>query len=165
MKQVVCPICGSKDLVQKTKSESITVPFSEPVEVTENMFLCNVCGESGDFTGENDQLIDAAGLFAVKKSALNILGYLTEHGVTMAYLERAMDLPIRTASRWKEGHISAPAVALLRCLRTYPWLIDVADNDFNADFAKAELVKNALDSFGQLLDQNNIGINTLSCRL
>jgi transcriptional regulator with XRE-family HTH domain len=73
-----------------------------------------------------------------------MLDELARQGLSMAYLERALSLSPRTIARWKNGELSASALALLRLVRCFPWLLKVARADFDNDKAHAELCSEAL---------------------
>lgn len=64
----------------------------------------------------------------MKTSVPRMLELLGAHGMSMAYIERALDLPVGTAVRWKAGECSAAALALLRIITTFPWVVEVAES-------------------------------------
>jgi len=88
------------------------------------------------------------------QSAIAMLEYLSNSGVSNAYLERALRLPARTTARWKGGVISAASLSLLRLVRTFPWLLDVADADFDPMVSAGTVLKAAgsvvLDTISQV---------------
>lgn len=66
----------------------------------------------------------------------------------IAHAERVLGLPARTIARWKTGHASASATALLRFIVTYPWLLEVAEDQFEptkADFHVAKAFYKSVD--------------------
>ncbi len=69
-----------------------------------------------------------------------MLEMLSDSGVTMAYLERALGLPARTAERWKAGESSAAALALLRTITSFPWILEVADGGFERQATDAAIL-------------------------
>jgi hypothetical protein len=101
------------------------------------------CGESGDFADKNDSLIEAAVERLNSRAVEEIVQFLASVGLTMAYIERALELPQRTIMRWKAGEHSAAAVALLRLLRTYPWLLKVAECGFEKKYSQVVVLEQA----------------------
>ena len=137
--KLTCPVCGSSDVETGTEKRTLTVPYGPSVTVSEVVHSCRACGTRADFTDANRGVVRAALAKAEAESALQMLSDLAEQGVTSAYLERALRLPPRTTNRWKDGELSAGALALLRMVRTYPWLLQVADADFSREAAAAGL--------------------------
>lgn len=72
----------------------------------------------------------------------DIQNYLNEQGYSNASMERSLGLPARTLERWKNDRTivpSAAALALMRIVRTYPWILKVADAPFDEEEACAIL--------------------------
>jgi hypothetical protein len=69
----------------------------------------------------------------------NILDDLNRSNISMAMLEPVFDLPARTLTRWKHGDFSSSALALLRIVSTFPWIIHVAEEKFNPKQASLEI--------------------------
>ncbi len=74
----------------------------------------------------------------------------------MAYVERALDLPARTVARWKSGEHSASALALLRVVATYPWMLEVAEHRFDLSVADAKVVMAAGKVFAKFVNSNHV---------
>ncbi|MDI6739292.1 MAG: hypothetical protein QME74_02895, partial [Candidatus Edwardsbacteria bacterium] len=87
-----------------------------------------------------------------KESVVSIIESFPVVGYSLAGIERALELPTRTLSRWKSGDFNASAgsLALLRILKTYPWIIDVADVKYNEFDAKSILIREAINVFNNL---------------
>lgn len=77
---------------------------------------------------------------------------MSKVGITMAMFERVFELPTRTLTRWKGGDFSASALALLRIVATYPWIIEVAEHKFERNYASFVVIKIAAS---ELLEQRN----------
>lgn len=138
-----CPACGS-DLIETTKRKQILpIVYGSPAVFDEVLEKCLVCGESGDFSGANDEMIEKAIGIAKKQSVVNILNELSHNGIRMSYMERALELPTRTIARWKGGDLSAATLALLRIIRTFPWILEVADAHFDQSVANYKLLAEA----------------------
>jgi hypothetical protein len=162
-----CPVCGSSDISETEKTETIKMPYSHPVEIKKHLNKCNNCGEIGSFfdqklSEDNKTIIETA-----KKESINgMIHFLSSASINMAYFERALQLPQRTLIRWKNDGCSAPSLALLRIVRTYPWILKVADENFDDIYSKKELAKqfvglfleakNPLTSFSIEKNQNEI---------
>lgn len=137
---LLCPACGSTQVTTTTESRSLTVPFAKKTTFTTIVHTCKNCRESGDFTGDNETKIAEAEQIASREAIENILTALKHKNRTLAYIERALRLPQRTINRWKNGECSSAVAALLRVIGTYPWVIEVADNDFAEPFATQKLL-------------------------
>lgn len=138
-----CPVCGSADIKTITKVTSLKEVYGQNVNFEEKIDCCSVCEECGDFSGENEARIVAAIEVAKKNLMCSILDDLSGAGVKMSYLERALDLPARTVSRWKSGETSAASIALLRCIHSFPWMLEVADARFDPQVAQMKVVEAA----------------------
>lgn len=146
-----CPACASNDMVRNEKiKEEILTPGLE-FTFNEIYYVCNSCHEEGDFTGETDknylQAQKAAQILFIK----NIIENMNKAGITMAMLERVFELPSRTLTRWKNGDFSATTLALLRIIATYPWIIKVAENRFERNYANFILIKMGVEELGKSL--------------
>jgi len=139
----LCPVCGSDALTTSIKKHALTVIYGKPAEYNEVVDTCSVCEESGDFSDLNDATINQIMKAAKKESATNMLDYLSNHNIKMSYMERSLELPARTLARWKAEDCSAAGLALLRIIRTYPWILEVADDRFSQPTASSRLVEEA----------------------
>jgi len=138
-----CPACGSVEVTTATTQEVHSIPFGPNLTVQIATNTCQTCGEHGDFSGSNDQLVKAELTTAQKASVARMLDTVGAGGISMAYMERALRLPARTVARWKNGETSAAALALLRIVRTFPWVLHVADQAFDPAVAQQVLVEQA----------------------
>lgn len=149
---VQCPACGSSDVAVTYESRSYSAPFGAPSSVSTEITTCRACGESGDFRNANAAALKQAIETADQKSIASILEWLGAAGVSMAYIERALRLPTRTVARWKSGECSASGIALLRLLRTYPWLLDVAASSFSDLAARRAVLTAASEVLAEAVD-------------
>jgi len=86
------------------------------------------------------------GLKTFNRESLNfIVGSLNNRDYSMAYIERALDLPQRTLSQWKKDGISASGIALMKTVFTFPWILHAADEDFDATFSAREVIRQAAE--------------------
>jgi hypothetical protein len=157
-----CPACGSADIRVEQVQKSVPVPYGQPAAFVATRHTCNVCEMSGDFTGENDERITKALNKSESASAEVMLRWLSEHQVTSAYFERALRLPARTTNRWKSGEVSAAALALLRMIRTYPWLLEVSDANFKPSVAAGTVLHAAANLLSDVFHEN-VKTATLIC--
>jgi len=140
MADIQCPACGSHDLETSESSQSYSAPFGGTKVYRVRLNTCRTCGESGDFAGANGPIVKAAIEEADRQSIEKVLEWLNQAGITAAYLERALSLPARTAARWKAGGSSASGLALLRLVRAFPWLLEVAAAKFAEPIAKRAVI-------------------------
>ena len=142
MNKKQCPVCGGVNLkhnfVKKTIGDN---------EISLVNYVCHDCGEEGDFFNENDVKISKALMQKHLEESLEILSRLEQQKRNFAGIERALNIPQRTFSKWKNKKTkpSAPAIALLRFLDIFPWLIDVADNKFDKNIAKRLVMRHILN--------------------
>ena len=129
----ICPLCGSDQVEQEEKIETISDSFGENVEVILAYDICKRCGMDGDFTGCNDTIIQEAVDALRAQTVTTILQYFSDHKANFAGMERALELPQRTLSKWKNGSTAptAAGVTLVKFLRLFPWLTIVAENRFH----------------------------------
>jgi hypothetical protein len=125
---------------------SIPVPYGSPAVFTESVYSCDACSTSGDFAGVNDAVVNEALGRARSSAAEETLRWFAEQGISSPHFERALRLPMRTTHPWRAGNISPAEVALLQILRTYPWILDVADASFEPG-AAAQAVLRAAASY------------------
>ena len=156
----ICPSCGSNNIEQEVCKHRLPVPYGKPAEWDEHIMHCKDCDEKGDFDNLNDDLVE----FAIKKSkdqSVNaILDRLSDLGIKIAYIERALELPSRTISRWRSGKYSASSLALLRTIRTFPWILDVADANFDKKFAEKKIIEQTWHLIYDVIDKktNNASV-------
>jgi hypothetical protein len=102
------------------------------------MVKCRNCDEGYQDDGATE-VVRQAIAEADKASLRLIIESLEKERVTMAYMERALGLAPRTIARWKAGETSAAGLALLRIVRTFPWILRVARARFDASAAQREV--------------------------
>lgn len=154
----VCPSCGSRNIEVKHEGRQQTLPFAAAVSYDATIDSCRDCEMVGDFLGINDKAIAPLLDNAKKESVASIIGGLVDNQkFSMAYMERALDLPARTMMRWKSGDYSAAALALLRIVGTYPWTIEVADAQFDKPFAIKRLAQEGVNAMLGMAEIHNVG--------
>ncbi|MBU1291496.1 hypothetical protein KKB17_04375 [bacterium] len=135
-----CPACGSIDIIDEKKSILIKEPFGgqNNIEIHEN--ICSLCGSRGDFFNQNEPLIDETIKKLKQKSIENILNYFIDSKMSMSSIERALEIPQRTLTKWKNrtNVPSSAGIALMRFIKLFPWLLEVAENKY--DYSEAQKI-------------------------
>ena len=136
MSKQLCPVCLTGELEQESKIMTISkYGLSESREVT--FLSCPACeGEPRLHEGDESVLRD------MEKSLENrnvriILEKIAQGKTSFASLERALSLPQRTLSKWKQGSTkpSEAGIVLVNLLNLIPWLAQVVKNDYDSDLA------------------------------
>jgi ribosomal protein L37E len=146
MENKKCSYCGSNEVSIRNEVLELSEPFSKTSSVTIKKVVCTTCGfEKED---ESNDLVIQEELAILKRSSMvSILTFLNEQGHSNASMERALGLPARTLARWKnETSItpSASGLALMRIIRTFPWMLQVADCQFDQEKAQEILMHTKL---------------------
>ncbi|QWV97453.1 hypothetical protein KP005_19295 [Geomonas nitrogeniifigens] len=141
--KIECPFCGSSDISSDEQEKRLALPLHKPVPYKITVHRCNNCEEVGDFTGENDRIIAKVKEAVTKDSVLQLLHELSERGIKMTIIERSLGLPPKTINRWKTGESSAAAIALLRIVRTLPWVLEVAAEKYRPEIIREKIFEAA----------------------
>ena len=153
--KLVCPECDSEDIKELKINKSDTLPFGSPFEYKAVVHECKKCGERGSFSNQAMEENQKEYYLAQKNANKLSINYITQHlgdtGNSMAHIERSLGLAQRTLSRWKSSGVSASGMTLMRIVHTYPWVLDVADENFDEQFAKRELISQAANALSDLL--------------
>jgi transposase-like protein len=143
-----CPICNSENIIIENEVNEISVPYGNSQKYTEEYIKCLDCEESINIESMANSEIEKARRLSEGDSINKILDFLQSEGYSMTSIERALELPSRTLYRMKSTkEFSAASLALLRYLRTYPWLIKVAENKYDSNYAKIILMENSFRTF------------------
>lgn len=152
-----CPVCGSEEVLEKKETITITEPFAgeDNIEIIENK--CTVCESKGDFFDQNENIIEETIKNLKQKCVEDILKHFIDNKVSMSSIERALEIPQRTLAKWKNkrSKTSSAGIALLRFIRLFPWLLEVAENKY--DYQKAENIQinNAIQEIRKILDKKS----------
>ncbi len=151
MEEIICPACGDNDLGKKILIKQINEPYGGIKHVETISYTCNLCGFSGDILKENEKSLQLA-IDELKAQAVkNILGMFQKNHYNFSAIERALEIPQRSLSKWKSSSKpSAAVVALLKYLHLFPWLIEVAEQKY--DFKKAQQI-HMTDALSQFVSQ------------
>ncbi len=146
---LTCPVCGSEEITKVENSIKINEPFADELTVQTPWYRCETCSSDGDFFGENDLIIRAAKEAALIEGVKNILDDIRSANVSFASVERALGLAQRTLTKWHSSvsKPSAAAVALLRMIGTFPWLLQVGDSKYDHRTSTEIFLANAVHRF------------------
>ena len=112
---------------------------------------CIDCGTIVEYSKLFDKSYEKAIENSQKNSIENMLENLSKKGYSLSAIERALELPQRTISRWKTtGDLSSVGIALLRIINTYPWILNVAQNKFEPICARNVFIQSAVSEFFNL---------------
>lgn len=158
IKDFNCPVCDGNDFEIIEEVEEIDIPFSDDNQIKLIKLKCNECETITEYSKLFDEDYNKAIEKYKKISVENMLESLSNKGYNLAAIERALELPQRTISRWKNtGELSSTGLALLRIISTYPWILNVAQNKFDPIYAKSTFIHNAVsDFFTMYSTANNI---------
>lgn len=146
MRNDVCPVCGSNTLKKRISMDTITEPFGGRKDVETVNYKCETCDSTGDFFNENDNIILDSMKELKHLSVKNILNDFVENEISMSSIERALELPQRTLTKWKNNNSapSASGIALMKFIRIFPWLLEVAENKYDYNDAQKIHIKAAI---------------------
>lgn len=138
--KTICPACGSGKVKQTEFEYSEQITLGPKLTFNQINYKCSACGEEG---GETDKNYLVAQNSARECLVKNIIEDLNIKNISMAFFERVFELPILTLTRWKTGNFSSSSIALLRVIKTYPWITEVAEHRFDPNVARSILVREA----------------------
>ena len=157
MSELICPACGSTDVQVISKTQRIQESFGiyEDIESVEN--VCQICSTTGDFLDSNSSLITDSISKLKVKVAISILESLQSEGMSLASMERALNIPQKTFAKWKNGatNPSATGVTLLKFIRLFPWLLEVADSNFDQQKSHQIMLGAAFEKWKEYMKNQN----------
>jgi DNA-binding transcriptional regulator YiaG len=145
----LCPVCGSDRLESVVSKETIHGDMGKELILDRTHERCLECDSEGDFFNENEKITENA-LSALNETYIDeVLNFFDEKKISYAGIERAVGLPQRTLTKWKSRNSTptSAGIALLKYLRTFPWLIEVAENKFDFNIAQKIFIGAALNTF------------------
>jgi len=80
------------------------------------------------------------------KEIEGIIAEFQSHGISQTSIEHALDLGFGSIERALLTD-DPEMISLLRIVRTYPWLLEVAENNYDETKAERILLHNAVDIF------------------
>jgi len=153
--EIICPACGSNSVAAARVEKKLTLPFGNQKTIFIEEYTCGECGTQGDFIGTNDTIIEEAYTKANLEIVNNIIDEFSRHKVSMATMERALGLSQRTLTKWKNGmsHPSPAGTALFKMLGSFPWLLEVADNNYEPGISQYVFLCSAVKEFSKISNQ------------
>lgn len=151
--KVSCPVCGSTALKKSEEQKQYAIGFGQSFTYPAINFICETCGEEGDFALQNDAVFEAALKKAQSEQIKDLIERLGQRQISMSLFERALELPARTLTRWKSGDFSSSSIALLRAVAAFPFILKAAEVRFNEPQCKALVVREAAETLGTLIHQ------------
>ena len=144
MENTLCPICGSEALEKRSVSEIIKEPFGGQKTIETSVCYCNACESIFD---EDEDIKELTIKELKHNSIVNIVNAFSENKISMSAIERALELPQRTIAKWKSGDSqpSAAGISLLRFIRIFPWLLEVAESKYDYNKAQKIYIKSAIE--------------------
>lgn len=157
MSNVKCPICGSEELDKRTVTRSLNEKFAGEAKIELVEYSCPVCGFEGDLFNENDSIVEKEIENLKTQVVVNILDDFVKGGYKLASIERVLGLPQRTLAKWKNENVapSAAGVSLLKYIRVFPWLLEVAENDYDYAISQRIHISTAMNSLLSEMQFNN----------
>lgn len=154
----LCPACGSDEIKEIRIEKQINESFGGSKQIPLKEYNCEVCDFSGDFFSENEQAMQNALSSLKKEAVVNILNYFSENKISLSSMERALELPQRTLTKWKSGSTkpSSSGVTLLKFLGLFPWLLDVAENKYEFATSQKIHLESAFQKMLKCMVSNNI---------
>jgi len=142
-----CPECGSEAIIENKKNISIKEPFADEVNIEINENICSSCGSQGDFFNQNETLIEETIKNLKQESIKNILNDFIDNKISMSSIERALEMPQRTLTKWKNStnYPSSAGIALMRFIKLFPWLLEVAENKYDYNEAQKIHINTAIE--------------------
>ena len=157
MEYETCVVCGGKQIKMDERPMSITGPYTSPVVIYLRGYKCLECGSTIADDDACDIAIAEGHEKMRKASMINMITTLNREGYSDRMIESAANLAQGTVIRWKgvdSPPPSAAAVALMRIIRTYPWMIGVAENEYDLTEAKRAVLAGASD-FIELMNETD----------
>ncbi len=146
-----CSYCGNEDVSIEERIIIMSEPFGGTDTVKIKEIVCKACSFTED-DDDNDVIVLKALASLKRSSMVNILTSLNSEGYTNASMERALELPSRTLARWKNEHsisASSAGIALMRIIRSFPWILEVAENHFDQEKAQHIFLTHAMNEIAK----------------
>ncbi len=124
VKPIICPSCGS-DSINRTEENRFAVSIPYDFNYKKINFICNVCNEEGDFSGECDENYRNAEIEYIRnveeKISYRISGFL----FSTSLLRNIVDTNNEDFKRWKNGNFHESELSLLRIISLYPEILKI----------------------------------------
>ena len=143
MDEIRCPACGSDKIELKKDTITLSEAYAGERTIEVNNYICSKCDFEGDIKNENDAVIEKAQELLRNQAHQNIVEYLLKgtedfHSVRLIDIERILGIPIGSLKN------NDPIVlALLKFIRRFPWLLEIAEQKFDMKKTHTILMNNA----------------------
>jgi transposase-like protein len=144
---IECPICGSNNLQKNLLNEFIKGDLGKEAAFDNVNYKCMECGTEGDFFDESSGSRIHALEKLKKEYVSSTLDYFIDNKISFSSIERVLDLPQRTLTKWK-NNVAQPTsagIALLKFIRLFPWLLEVAENKYDYNTAQKIFIQTAVN--------------------
>lgn len=122
-----CYSCGSKKIVVRTKTSSISIPLGPTLFYKDKVMDCPECDGSFSVDAKkSDEVIEAL-LDEGNKMCMNQLLERITKDRSQAYIERAFGLPFGIIKKWKKGKFTDTDLSFVRIISSLPWVVEMAD--------------------------------------
>lgn len=159
--KTTCPVCGSSKITRVEENNFAELTLGRKFYFKDINYKCGTCHEEGDFFAESDRYFLAAQKEAESELVKELIENINALGITMALFERVFELPMRTLTRWKNGDFSSAALALLRIIITFPWIVRAAEQRFEKTYSHGLIVAAAQEFQKETkFSQSQIAITT-----
>lgn len=140
MKDVICPACGSSHLTKSSYQETVRENLGGSLLIDKVLYHCEDCDFEGDIFNENEPIIEKTIQSLKNNLVISILDDFSSNKISFSSIERSLELPQRTLTKWKNGASSptSAGITLLKFIKLFPWLLEVADNKF--DYVTAQRI-------------------------
>lgn len=149
MRKNRCPLCGGKT-VEVTEKSFFTAVDGNKVAVTNFYKECVQCHESTLDDDKSVKALKKAQLNYFKEGTADLIERVTSKYASASFVERSLRLPQRTLNRWKNDGGSTSAFLMLKIIDTFPFIVDVAKNNFSREEADKAILKEASLAFERL---------------
>lgn len=146
-KYVTCDICDASNAQKETVTDKAKAPYGKEFDYSILKVVCSNC--KGSYVvdhNKEEKAFNKAYEESTKDSINTMLNILKDKKFTFSEIERCLELPYRTLSRWKKRkNFSAISVALLRLITTLPWAIRIAEKGFVTNEARKLMISNVFE--------------------
>lgn len=146
MKSNRCPLCGGKTTEHAEDSHFKSVD-GERVPVKNYYRKCQSCSEMTLNEEKSYKALSKARLAHYKDATSYLIDSISAKQPSISYVERSLGLPQRTFNRWKNDGGSTSSFLILKLLDTFPFIVDVAKDNFDRLAADMAILKESSLAF------------------
>ena len=145
MNDLKCPACGSDKITLEKDTITLTESYGGEKSFEVDNYVCSECDFEGDIFNNNDPIIINEVNKLKLQACSNIIDYFIEKKICLLSIERVLGLPFGGLSEYKTHKVipDHSVVILLKFLRRFPWLLNVAEAKFDEKETHEILLKAA----------------------